>query len=469
MTSLPTQTSSKSRLSVPILPPNPRPRPRLQGDGEPGCPRCLGRGSVQQTYTPEELRKLPPWEIPSTHWVPCLCTRARREREAIERVWRGLGQVEPVTGPSALGPHQHRSLWLRVSSLPLLLAHLARVVRDEPELRRITRVVSDVDLVDAETADWGDSDDQPREDDERVERSTDGRKAVDLYLPPGLLVLLLGQSSKKHKYLAALAEDAVRRRSSQGRPTWVVDEVERPLATGHRTYSNELGQLVAQLPRYLIDGDAVRQVKDWPQTTTGTRTSETAPRDPVKAGASDLDDKLTDKLAEAGLPAGLPCHPKGGAAADCDVCGGAGTKSIFLGYRGDLLEMCYAPGCATHGKAAPLGKLRVPVAKPDATASPEADEAAAGPQVVAAAAWMRQQLASSPRPWKTIEADGRDAGYSRSTLYRARKLVDTSPAGPVGERVVALTSPPPAASTTLPPAASTPHNVAIDDLIDSLP
>lgn len=460
------------RDNLPNLPttlPAPRPtppRPRLQGDGEHDCPRCLGRGSVQRTYTPEQLRKLPPWDIPSTHWVACDCTKARREREAIERVWRGLGQVEPVTGTSPLGQHRHRSLWVRVSGLPLLLAHLARVVADDPELRRVARVASDADLLDAETADWGASGDQPQEG-EAIERATDGRKAADLYLPPGLLVLLLGQSSKKHAYLATLTEDAVRRRSSKGLPTWIVDETERPLAKGHRTYSEELHRLAVSLPRYIVEGDAVRQVRDWPQAPTGTRPPETAP---AKAKDLVVPDELDRDLVAAGRPAGLPRHPKGGAAVDCDVCGGVGAKSIFAGSRGDLLEKCHADGCATGGKVAPLGKLgtrSLPEAKSTPTAAVEASHETSGPQVAAAAAWIRQQLDGGSTPWKTIEANGRDAGFSRATLYRARRLVDIAPTGPVGERVVVLTAPP-AGPTTLPPFGRDIHNVEIDNLLDSL-
>lgn len=463
---------SRTKLPVPLPnPPANQPPHRLPGDGDPACLKCHGRGTVRRVYTPEQLRALPPWEIPSTHGNACECTRARREREALDRVWKGLGTVEPVrTSPlSEVAKDRRASLWIRATSSTLLLAHLAKVLRDDPETRRSTGIVSDADLVDAETADWGQArEDHPREDGERVERSTDGRKAVDLYLPPGLLVLVLGQSSKKHSYLAMLSEEAVRRRSSRGRPTWVVDEVERPLAPGHRTYSEDLHQLLAHLPRVLLEGDTVRKVQEWPQVPRGTRTPETAT---VKAGDPEVNgDELDQALVAAGRPAGLPRHPAGGGAVDCDDCGGELARSIFLGRKGDLLEKCHAEGCPSKGKVSPLAKRAAPAAKaaPAKDTQEEVETASQvgthlGPQVLKAAAWLRAQLASA-RPWAQIEADGRDEGYSRATLYRARKLLPIEATGPVGERVTAL----PAQVLAAAPISGVQAAREIDDLIDSL-
>lgn len=443
-----------------------KPPRRIPGDGDPMCPRCWGGGTIPKVFTDEERRKLPPYVIPELISEPCACTAAKREAKLLERAWRGLSAAEALD-KSPLGGYAKVDVWLRVSSTELLLRHVRRMLIDSPELLRSASVVSDAGLLDAETAGWGRRDDEGGDDaepesGERSERATDGRRASDMYLPPGLLVIIVGMSSKKHSYLAMLVEDAVRRRASHGRPTWVVDEAARPLARGHRTYSDELERLMGGHQRVVLDDAGARSVEAWPAPAA------LAPAQAVELAPPDkIDDALAAALVAAGRPAGLPRHPAGGAATDCDDCGGAGTRSIFCGRRGDLLCKCHAAGCPSGGKVAPLGARRAapaaPAGKPGGVVEVECvvDEAApaqAGPQVQRAVAWLREQLARGPRPWPLLEADGRDAGLSRATLYRARALVGISSGGPVSERVVRATS-----STT---AESAERDIS--DLINSL-
>lgn len=439
------------------------PPPRLQGDGDPDCPKCRGRGSVQRVYTPEQLRALPPYEIPSTHYEPCPCTRARREREALERVWRGLSAVEPAYA-SRLTDLATRSLWIRGRDADLVLRHVALVLR-RTRVPGGVRVVSDADLLDAETADWGE---RGNEEDERGRRDRDdGLKAVDLYSSPGLLILLVGQTSKKHKYLAELCEDACRRRKGWSKATWVVDQVRRPLAPGHRTHSEELADLIADWTKVLIEDE-----RDPGQVGTAFPhvAQPAAPAQPAtlsKPAAPVQPDKLDGALTAAGLPAGLPRHPAGGAAVGCDVCGGTVSKSVFLGARGDLLEKCHNEQCPTGGKVTPL--LKRPKAAAKVQAKVEGDDETAGqggPQVEAASRWLREQLAHGPRPIALVEALAKDDGISVRTLYRARQALGAVATGPAGAKMLAL---PQTASPSSLPAASAPLPAAAisDDEIDA--
>lgn len=277
--------------------------------------------------------------------------------------------------------------------------------------------------------------------------------------------MITGQSSKKHSYLAALTEDACRRRASHDRPTWLVDDAERPLGPGHRAYSEELVRIVARWTKVLITDKVVETVDSF-AVSTKTATQPTTTTQP---------DKLEQTLSAAGLP-GLPRHPAGGAAGDCDDCGGTDTRSIFLGRRGDLLTKCHTAGCPSGGKVTPLVRRMTsatttakaePQPEPDTDAEVETKGGQGGPQVEAASRWLREQLCRGPRPLALVRALAADAGISDRTLDRARQAIRAGASGPNGSKMLSLPDVPPstAPASTRDPGEFTSEIDAVDAIL----
>lgn len=226
--------------------------PKLQGDGEPDCPRCRGRGSVQRTYTPEEIKALPPWEIPSTHWDACVCTKARREREALERVWRGYANFQPVAR-TPLSRYAQKDVLVKSSS-STLRSHLFRVLRDHPNLLRSTRVVSDLDLISAWLATAGLDVLDPEVAGQHRDSEDAFLRLVDLVAPPALLVLRLGVKAARNVAVPEVILEALQCRAHRGRPTWVVEDPYLPFTTGAIFWSPQLVAHMAPWVRVEIDG-----------------------------------------------------------------------------------------------------------------------------------------------------------------------------------------------------------------------
>lgn len=186
--------------------------PQIQQPKSAVCPLCDG-----QKVVPIPIELWPRGVISPVESCPCV--KAADLNDLLDRSCAGLSRVEPV--PES--PLVHATGMNLIVRSPMTLAqrHLSRVIRDNQSVGMV-RTVTDQDLVDAQFSMSRKDADLPSE----------------LFLPPELLVLQLGCTAGKHKYLPSVIGQAVARRAQRGRTTWIVDA--RALDPSHPAWSDQL-------------------------------------------------------------------------------------------------------------------------------------------------------------------------------------------------------------------------------------
>lgn len=480
---------SRPKLPVPL--PNP-PLPRLQGDGDPACPKCRGRGTVRKLYTAEELRALPPWEIPSTHFDNCECTKDRREREALERVWRKLSVVEPVPC-STLGQHVRRDLWIRTHA-STLRAHLRRVLPEHPEILKGTRMITDADLLNAEFS-WKKKADTQEGEDREVGYEVAGRRPIDLYGGRSLVILLVGIEEKKDWVTPGLVLTALRDRMNKSLPTWVVDSPEQPLQKGHLTFSDGIGWELAQWTKVVIDESGEREVDEFPamevqqvQQVQQVRQVAQTPRPTTQevvavAPVVEVHPVIRDAFGSIGVTD--LTHAGGGSGEGrCVVPGCKGKLKGFLGNKDGSLIV----GCSKtkhFGRAfVRFDRFKVELDKLTSKTAGEADDpqedasrstpstpsTPVGKMEQKVIEWIQEHLKDGPRPLKMLDTFRQDDQISKTTFWRARQnplFEDVDVEGKAGLRLKGWTRPSPT-STHQAGSPAPDHGAEIQSLLDTM-
>jgi len=219
-----------------------------QGDGDPGCPKCGGRGVVDY--------KSPRSIVPGT--LVCSCVRERDILHNLERGWRGLTKARPVEA-TPLSEYAGQDLWV-TSPLGVFRNHLYRVAYDQGP-RWPFNLFSDADLMDSwlsrvEVHDIYDTDVFL----ERARRSAvSGRFAalVDLVDPPGLLILRVGVKVARNAAMPEVLLEGLRHREQVSKPTWVVDSPGNSLGEGHVSYNEPVGEFLSDWDHITLSGKGV--------------------------------------------------------------------------------------------------------------------------------------------------------------------------------------------------------------------
>ena len=198
------------------------------GDGWADCPACYGRGAVSV--------KFPGMITPATK--PCLCVTERDRLLNMERRWKGLAHVTPVTASPLQG---FELLNLRITSRQgTLKSHLHYLAKHQiPDWN--FAVESDRELAKA----WlytkrmtGDAYDPDVALTEPKYLSLE-----DLSDHADLLVVCLGVKAARNSASPELLVDVCQGRDFLGKPTWVVDEPFNLLQTGHLSHSDNVDAL----------------------------------------------------------------------------------------------------------------------------------------------------------------------------------------------------------------------------------
>lgn len=245
-----TITSYVPRAAVPAPAPPP----------SPVCPLCGGERVV-----PIPREKWPPGVFQPVE--PCECLRAQILAEELDSACPGLSRIDPHA-ESPLNQLLGISAVIR-GSVSDFQRHLARILRDANAARAGTTTVTDQDLVDAQFTMARKSEDLP----------------ADLILPADLLVLQMGCTHAKHKYLPGVVGQAVSRRAHAGRATWIVDP--RPLKDGHPAWSDQLARVLSSGQWSLVDLDPQPDVStpqdpvQVPAPSAPPRSTEDKPMDPI--------------------------------------------------------------------------------------------------------------------------------------------------------------------------------------------
>lgn len=212
------------------------------GDGVPDCPVCNGRGAIDVDIPEPKEGEIRLLQIPRVR--PCQCVYAKRLVLNLNRGWKAAVKA-PKIKSSPLLKLTDKDVWITASPVTMQ-AHVKHVAfRQNPDWDFI--VTSDSELVVA----WLGNMILKRADihDQEVakkvgQQSLEHHSLADLAVPPELLIIQLGVKAAANRETPTVLEEAIRSRHSEGKPTWVFDQPNRPYMPGHMAYSDQLEEFL---------------------------------------------------------------------------------------------------------------------------------------------------------------------------------------------------------------------------------
>jgi len=210
------------------------------GDGRPDCPDCRGRGVVPAPLKPGRI-------IVGGQTTPCGCILERDILRNVERGWRGLTQAVPIPS-SPLNGMDGRNLRI-TSGHKAIREHLRHIaIRQGPNWA--FNVVSDADLMDAWLARVDDDDIHDGDVELRRRQPVTSKYGalVDLVEPPDLLIMVMGVKAARNSAMPEVVLEALQHRVHKDKVTWIVDQPEYRLTSGHISYSEHVGSLIGNWP-----------------------------------------------------------------------------------------------------------------------------------------------------------------------------------------------------------------------------
>lgn len=195
------------------------------GNGDPKCPKCFGRGAIDNPIRPGR--------VPSVS--QCLCTYERQVLQNLERAWMGLSHAPLIDVKSPLLGLETQDLWITGLEMHVR-SHLRQsLARKGPDWN--FKVISDKDLVTA----WLSTialKGQTIMDADAASVSLQYATIEDLAEPPTLLIIWLGVKAAANREMPQVLYEALLHRRHKGKPTWVIDQPNNPLQIGHLCWSD---------------------------------------------------------------------------------------------------------------------------------------------------------------------------------------------------------------------------------------
>ena len=174
----------------------------------------------------------------------CDCALRKDILQNVERGLTGLSSFSALPSSPLLGC-EDRNLW--VTGGDEFLPHLRHLAVRKPVTWSF-RVVSDAELVTAwlstvalKGKDILDAD--------AYMVSTKFLSIPDLVVPPDLVIVRMGIKVARNVASPEVLAEAISIRIHEMKPTWIWDEPERPLNSGHLFWSDTVGRLVKPWPR----------------------------------------------------------------------------------------------------------------------------------------------------------------------------------------------------------------------------
>lgn len=268
------------------------------GDGAPNCPHCKGRGVI-----PIPIEKRHPMAIgPQTQICPCVHKRDLLAN--MERGWRGLSTGNLEKNSPLIGL-EDSDLWITARD-KILRNHLKAMVAKHTS-RWYFAVVTDTDLMDAwlhHVSDYEVLDADVRG--QRRGRPTDKYTAlVDLTEPPDLLILRLGVKAARNSAMPEVLLEALQHRGHLGKPTWIVDHPDQPLAEKHISWSPQVRDFLSDWDYCVLPDDRADLLPTVEELCDGGMHQSAGPAPVVKETNS-----ILERMQNAAEP--VPKWKKGG-------------------------------------------------------------------------------------------------------------------------------------------------------------
>lgn len=241
---------------------------------DPECPKCKGHGFIYAASLLDGGRY-------------CDCTLDALRLDNMERIWESLSEAKEsarFNDNPPLRPWARQSAWI-TGSVPLFRAHLKATCYNMPTMWN-ARVRTDAELLDS----WfGTAKAQgvkifDLEVDKSTVRAIDIR---DLVEPPDLCIIMLGVKKLPNKEAPGSLLEAIAYRKHLEKPTWIVDQPDKPLDATHRFFSDEVERSIARWPQITLTPKTI-VVRNVPKKMVA-----------VSDAVNDVDDMLVSEPEEA--------------------------------------------------------------------------------------------------------------------------------------------------------------------------
>ena len=218
---------------------------------DPDCPKCQGEGWI---YAKSMITL--PGEVGGRD---CDCVIDHHRRVNMERIWPSLSKVKDVPGLRERAPLLSlvkRDLWITAKE-STFRKHLKAICYRKSHLWD-AKVWSDKDIVKA----WLNT--AYAQGHKIYDTELDNVRVTAMYIDElvesyELVVFVLGVKEAANKETPSVLLEAIKTRRHLGRPSWVVDQPQRPLMTpDHRAYSEALEGMLNHWPHLLLMGTSVR-------------------------------------------------------------------------------------------------------------------------------------------------------------------------------------------------------------------
>ena len=232
------------------------------GAPDTNCKSCGGTGMVDAESSPPH---------PPT-FRRCDCALRKDILQNVERGLVGLSKADSISSTPLLDL-EDSNLWV-TSSGGSFLPHLRHLAIRKPVTWNF-KVVSDAELVTAwlstvalQGKDILDAD--------AYMVSTKYLTIPDLVVPPDLLVIRMGVKIARNSASSEVLAEALSTRMHETKPTWIWDEPDRPLNSGHLFWSDAVGRIIKPWSRLsLVPGSSSPSPSTSPSSPGSTRKRKT--------------------------------------------------------------------------------------------------------------------------------------------------------------------------------------------------
>lgn len=211
------------------------------------CGKCHGYGYIQ---------------IDDGHFgmpqaIPCTCVLKRALELQARKAWAGL-EVVPAKRTSLLKGKMRDNLVVKADKSDLML-HLRSALAHHARPEEFVKVVSDATLISAWLSNLARSDSEIIDPD--YIRELRVASLEDLAESPTLLIIRLGVKTARNSAMPEVLAETIELRQHLGKPTWVVEEPDKPLEEGHISWSRAVEDALDGWERVAIIGTAKSETR----------------------------------------------------------------------------------------------------------------------------------------------------------------------------------------------------------------